>query len=471
MTATESLDGPTYTDDESRCGAHRPRLPGLLALWTPDALAADRVTLDRKIIIGRSTKCAWRIRDRRLSRMHLSVTASVDEARDVAEHSEEATRFVIEDLNSRNGVVVDGQRLTAPEHVGPNSIIRAGGCVFLTTADLAVISPPGEQVWELSGRFHASTLRKALSIAARTGRHLLLEGASGTGKELAARQLHEILRELEGRDPLVTMNAACYGGEDDAVGGIFGVVEGAFTGVAARTGAITAARGGTLFIDEAHALPLRAQRSLLRFVEGGTLSPLGQPHDVRMSEVDVRLLLGTNVDVEAACREGTLADDLVARFHRLALPTLNERRADVPSIFIALLERTLEQPERIVEVITARHIEQLCLHDYSKRNVRELVDLVALLNAHLEEGSSAVDALESALEHCLGVTTHCAGPGERHTSSYEKHRRSIIEVFEREGGNLSRTEAVLRKMGLSCSRRWLAIYLERWGVRRRKRKS
>ena len=123
------------------------------------------------------------------------------------------------------------------------------------------------------------------------------------------------------------------------------------------------AAGGTLFLDEVHNLPLRVQRSLLRFAEDGLLQRAGEPTGRRG---DVRLVLGTNVAVEAAVADGRLAHDLLARLHRVGIPPLRERRADVPAIFLEVLRRTLDPDTfSVVEKhIDAGLAERLCLHDY-----------------------------------------------------------------------------------------------------------
>jgi DNA-binding NtrC family response regulator len=304
----------------------------------------------------------------------------------------------------------------------------------------------------------------------------LIEGESGSGKELAARVVHDVLDELGRHGPLVSLNAACFAGEDDAVATIFGVSDKAFTGVGGRRGALVEAGGGTLFLDEVHNLPPRAQRSLLRFAEDGLVRHLGE--DAKPRSLDVRLVLGTNnLPVERACEEGRLAADLVARLHRVRIPALRERRADVPSIFCHVIRVALG-PERVDEVsghIDASVMERLCLHDYTRGNVRELEDIAAVIRARLEEGELAAAALAGALDAALGPRLRRSlltrADRDSELSLYERHREEITDVYKTTGDNLSLVETVLHGRGIKVNRRWLATYLDRWGLRTARRRS
>jgi DNA-binding NtrC family response regulator len=317
----------------------------------------------------------------------------------------------------------------------------------------------------MAGRFHGPGIAERLGLAARTGRHVLLDGESGTGKELAARALHDLMAEDGRAGPLVALNAACYGGEEDAVAGLFGVVEGAFTGVKARSGALASAEGGTFYLDEVHNLPLRVQRSLLRFVEDGLLSPLGA---TASRKVDVRLVLGTNLGVEDAIDQGQLAADLAARLHRVVVPSLRDRREDVPDILDHVTRRLLppETAEAVLESLDSSMVARLCQHDFRHGNVRELEDLVALAGSRALSGEPAAEALSAAMEELVPRPSSAsarAAPTPR--SRYVRHRAEIVAVYHEVDENLTRLEEVLRARGIRCTRRWLAVYLDKWGVR------
>lgn len=438
--------------------------PGLVLVWKPKGLITDdRVPLEGTVVVGRSSSCGWCIRDQQLSRSHFSLEPT-------------GARFLLRDRGSRNGVFLNGSRLERALEIEAGAVIRAGGCIFVVAADLGQITPPGStQDQRFAGKFTADALLHRLRVAARTGRHVILEGESGTGKELAAELIHRVYGELGRTGDLHAHNAALFAGEDDAIGGLFGVTKGAFTGVTSRTGLLEIAQVGTLFLDEVHALPLRVQQSLLRFAEDGVIMPLGHTSQQDVKQVDVRLVLGTNVDVEKACDEGLLAHDLVARLRRVTIPPLRDRRADIPSIFERLLEDAVGEANRqkVTDALSARVMERLCLHDHRRGNVRELVDVISLLVARLDEGEDHTKALGLALDEVLDdVERGDEGAGDDPAASvYDRHREEIIEIYDEVGGNLSKLQEMLTERGISSSRRWLAIYLERWGVRMiRKRK-
>lgn len=432
--------------------------PGLVLTWKPKGLVTDdRVPLEGAVVVGRSSSCSWCIRDQQLSRSHFSLEPA-------------GARFLLRDRGSRNGLFLNGSRLDRALEIEAGAVIRAGGCLFVVVTDLGEVTPPGSnEDLHFAGKFTADALLHRLRVAARTGRHVLIEGESGTGKELAAEFIHRVYTELDRVGDLRAHNAALFAGEDDAIGGLFGVTRGAFTGVTPRTGQLELAHGGTLFLDEAHALPLRVQQSLLRFAEDGVIIPLGHtgPQDVK--KVDVRLVLGTNVEVEKACDEGLLAHDLIARLRRITIPPLRDRRADIPSIFERLLQNALDATNRqkVSEALSARVVERLCLHDYCRGNVRELVDIISVLVARLEEGEEHAEALRLALDEVLDdvESEGDVGIDDSTASVYDRHREEIIDLYDELGGNLSKVQEMLTVRGISSSRRWLSIYLERWGVR------
>jgi DNA-binding NtrC family response regulator len=436
-----------------------------LAWKSPGLRCDDRAVIGPRLVVGRSSSCGWCVADQRLSRKHFIVEAAAD------------GRFLIGDAGSRNGVFLNGSRLERTRETDPGAVIRAGGCVFVVQRDLGALAPPNTPTPpHMAGRFHTGPLVHRLRVAAQTERHVLIEGESGVGKELAARLLHQVWGEL-GRDgrpeKLLAHNVACFAGEDDAVSTLFGVGSGVFTGVHSRTGALELAHGGTLFLDELHNLPVRVQRSLLRFVEDGLVNPLGKVVEGR--SVDVRLVVGTNQPVDVACDDGVIAPDLVARLHRVVIPPLRERRADIPALFVHIADQTLpeELAARVFSALDAAIMERLCLHDAKRGNVRELQDFIALVKGLLAEGEPVERAIGAAFDEMIrspeaAPSTECDEPPR---SPYEIHREEIIRTYRELDGNVSKLERVLRGRGIDCTRRFLSEYLDRWGVRSVRRRS
>jgi DNA-binding NtrC family response regulator len=455
--ATKPREAPTTTSSptprESGVPATDRRVAGLLSAWAPPGLPADdRSPIDPEIRVGRSSQAGWCIRDDQLSRTHFAVVAV-------------GARLLLRDEGSRNGTFVNGARVESAREVSPGDVIRAGSCVFVVTPDLAGVGPPGERAgFGIAGRFHAVPIVRQLRLAARTGRHILLHGETGTGKELTARALHAILADFGRTGPLAARNAAQFAGDDDAVATLFGVRRGAFTGAEPRVGALETAHGGTLFLDEVHNLPPRVQRSLLRFAEDGLLHRVGEPSP---HVADVRLVLGINLDVASALASGRLAHDLAARLHRVSLPPLRDRRADVPSILLDLLRRRLPAAaDEAMGALDATWVDRICRADYRDGNVRELDGIAAVATATLAEGTTPSRALRAALAQALPSENGGIDPvADPSASAYERHRPLILATYAEVRGNLSRLEDELRSRGLACNRRWLSVYLDRWGAR------
>ena len=310
----------------------------------------------------------------------------------------------------------------------------------------------------------------------RTGRHLWLEGESGVGKELAARAVHRL---VDPKAPFLPHNCAAFASAEEAETTLFGVVRGVFTGVEARTGLVEQAERGVLYLDEVPNLPLRVQRSLLRFAEGGEYVRIG---DSTRRRSTTRLVFGSNRPAAEAIGEGSLARDLLVRAHRVEIPPLGRRRGDIPAIFSAVLEEAMGragiEAEAWRPLLTADHVEAVVLRDFRDLNVRLLQDIAARIAVHLSRsprGSwprelSALLAAQLADSPVVqrSIPAAAAETGRR-PSVYELHRAAITAAYHACCGNLTDVERTLGAGGITVHRKWLADYLERWGIRRRRR--
>jgi two-component system response regulator GlrR len=197
-------------------------------------------------------------------------------------------------------------------------------------------SPPGwrSQIVTRSPRME-SLLRQA-ELASASDASILIESASGTGKELLARAMH--MASPRHGQPFVTVNCSAIP-ESLFESEVFGHVRGAFTGAHQdRKGLFAQAHAGTLFLDEVGDMPLAGQVKLLRSLQQQSVRPVGANTDL---PVDVRVIAATHHDLEADVARGTFREDLYYRLNviRLRLPTLEQRREDIPLLVEHFLKK------------------------------------------------------------------------------------------------------------------------------------
>jgi DNA-binding NtrC family response regulator len=229
------------------------------------------------------------------------------------------------------------------------------------------VMPLPEMVGESAGMLE---LAKMVRLVAPRSTTVLIEGDTGTGKELVAKAVHR----LSGRasKPFQVLNCAAIP-ESLLEAELFGHTRGAFTGaVQSRTGRIEAAHGGTLFLDEIGEMPLALQAKMLRFLESGELQRVG---DNEMLRVDVRVVAASHQPLQQRAKEGTFRLDL---YHRLAVfpvkvPALCERMEDLLPLAEYLLAKLGE--EMPVKRLSPGAAARLTEHDWPG-NVRELAHVL-----------------------------------------------------------------------------------------------
>jgi DNA-binding NtrC family response regulator len=207
---------------------------------------------------------------------------------------------------------------------------------------------------------------RRIRLVAKRKTTVLIQGPTGTGKEVVAHALHRLSPRAD--RPFVALNCAAIP-EALLEAELFGHARGAFTGaVQRRTGRIEAANGGTLFLDEIGEMPLALQSKLLRFLESGELQRVGENEPVR---VDVRIVAATHQPLARRAQDGSFRSDL---FYRLAVfrihtPALAEHAEDMPALVEHFLKKTAgaEAPKRLSDEASAR----LAAHSWPG-NVREL---------------------------------------------------------------------------------------------------
>ncbi len=226
---------------------------------------------------------------------------------------------------------------------------------------------------ELEGRLVGQSavmhrLRADILALADTDADVLIEGATGAGKEMVARALHEEGRRAE--QPFVALN--CGGLPAEIIESeLFGHAQGAFTGASSkRIGKLEHANGGTVFLDEIETMPLELQVKLLRVIEERAVEPLGTNKTIPL---DIRFIAATKVDLEQAGREGTFRPDLFYRLNvvTLLIPPLKDRKEDIPDLFNFLARGARSRYRKDIPELTSALLDRLMAYDWPG-NVREL---------------------------------------------------------------------------------------------------
>ncbi len=220
---------------------------------------------------------------------------------------------------------------------------------------------------------------------------VLITGGNGTGKELVARQMHELSTRHDA--PFVEVNCAAIPSEL-IESELFGHEKGAFTGaISSRKGRFEQAQGGTLFLDEIGDMSLKAQAKVLRALQENRIIRVGGEKEIL---VDVRIVAATNKDLRAEMDQGNFREDL---YHRLAViplhvPSLNERRSDIPLLVEHFLARICEQHGKVMSEVKPEAM-RLLEHANWTGNIRELRNVVERLVILAPKGGVITEELVS----------------------------------------------------------------------------
>jgi len=385
-------------------------------------LAGGIPELNVELILGREEGCAIRLEGGDVSRRHAIV-----ERRSTG-------GLQLRDLGSRNGIRVNGKAVAAAP-LDAGDVVRVGGWVGVVTA-----APAGDFGALAPDLWGGPSLREALAPltrAATSDLPIVLQGETGTGKEVVARTIHA----WSGRSgPMVAVNCAALP-EGLAEAELFGYRRGAFTGAdRASAGFFRSATGGTLLLDEVSDLPLAVQAKLLRVLEEGAVQPLGETRPV---PVDVRIIVAGQQALMDAVREGRFRADLLGRIDGVTvrLPPLRQRREDVFPLFLHLLGKLGTGP---VPAVEGEVVERLCVHDWPF-NVRELVLLVRrLLTLHAQLATLRAEHLPARIGGAepAGAPAPHASPGAR-AASETVELPALLGALRTAGGNVARAAAML----------------------------
>lgn len=427
----EKSDPASTTDArESTAEVAGPREFALI--WLSGALAGTPLALpwgqSDALMLGREADCAVHLANTDVSRRHATLQRNGPES-----------GVYVADQDSRNGTRVNGKKVRrAP--LRENDVLRLGGCVF------AVSETPGDAWSEIApGAFGGAVLQHALAPlrrAAHSDLPIVLEGETGTGKEVVAQAIHHWSGR---RGKLIAVNCAALP-EGLAEAELFGYRRGAFTGAErASPGFFRSAEGGTLLLDEVSDLPLVLQAKLLRALEQRAVQPLGETLPVK---VDVRIVVAGQSSLFEAVKRQQFRADLLARLNgiTLCLPPLRERRGDIALLFRHFLRelRPNDTPE-----LEPDFVERLVLHDFPF-NVREVLQLARRL-AVLQGAESVLGVrhLPREMQRVGGSKSSPEAEANVARSPSALDLTSLLAALQETSGNLTRAAA---RLGVSRQR-------------------
>jgi DNA-binding NtrC family response regulator len=272
---------------------------------------------------------------------------------------------------------------------------------------------------------------KTISLVAPTNATVLIEGETGTGKEMIARMIHN--NSLRAQQPFVPVDCGAIAPtliESE----LFGAVKGAYTGADRdRMGVFEAANNGTVFLDEIGDLELGFQLSLLRFLQEKEIRPLGS---ARGRKVDVRVIAATNRDLQKMVEDGKFREDLWYRLNvvRVLLPPLVDRRGDVPLLAHYFLKKYNERYGQQARLSTSG---LAVLENYSwPGNVRQLQHMMERLAILSPQGK--ID--ETAVREAIELTEPRDNPSDTLADTEAEQIRRVLAAT---GGNKSRAAKIL----------------------------
>ncbi|HUA19930.1 MAG TPA: sigma 54-interacting transcriptional regulator [Bryobacteraceae bacterium] len=304
--------------------------------------------------------------------------------------------------------------------------------VGLGSFKMIAVSPSMKQVLKFARRVAQSEVST-----------ILLEGESGTGKDVLAQFLHYYGRRNEG--PFVALNCAAIP-ETLLESELFGYEKGAFTDARApKAGILEVASKGTIFLDEIGEMPLTLQAKLLRVLEEQSFRRLGGVRDI---QVDVRVVAATNRKLTEAIEEGKFRLDLYYRLNviQVSLPPLRERREDVLPLAEHFVRLYNTKFKRNIQGISHSGAALLLAHDWPG-NVRELRNVIeramVLEEAEWIQGSNLRIESNGNLPAAEAPAARSTSPAPFQVSLEEAEKNLVMQALEKAGGNQTRAAVLL----------------------------
>ncbi|MBA2543274.1 MAG: sigma 54-dependent Fis family transcriptional regulator [Deltaproteobacteria bacterium] len=396
--------------------------------------------------VGKAPENDLVLADETVSRVHFEI------ARD-------AKGYLVRDMKSTNGTFLDGAEVKEA-YLRAGSVIGLGSCELKFTPfeeRIEILPSEKEQLGEMVGKSPA--MREIFGLIERiapTDATVLIEGETGTGKDMIARTLHLLSPRTDA--PFIVVDCGAVAGtliESE----LFGHEKGAFTGaVTARQGAFELASGGTVFLDELGELSLDLQPKLLRVLEQRELRRVGGTKTIK---VDLRVIAATRKDLRSEVEKGKFREDLYFRLNVVPItaPSLRERREDIPLLIDSMLGKLAGGV-----TLTEQTRGALMAHDWPG-NVRELRNVIeralalgadpGMLVAPLGPTDSRSAQLRDGIEFEPNVSFR--DTKEKWNELFE--RRYLSWLIKRAEGNISKAAR-----DADMDRKYLHKLLRKYGI-------
>ena len=365
-----------------------------------------------EVTIGSGPDQNLQLTDQYVSRHHCVIRVSDD-------------GLICEDLDSTNGTLVAGHRVTS-------AVIAPGDTIVVGETVLAV-DLPGDTLCEpLSCRDHfgrvlgrSAVMRRLFALLERVATSdatILIEGETGTGKSALAEAIHDTGHRAGKPFVVVDCGALPHHLLESE---LFGHERGAFTGaVDTRVGLFESASGGTILLDEIGELPIDLQPKLLRAIERRTIRRVGSNREV---PIDVRIIAATHRDLRRAINQKTFRSDLWYRINtvRVALPALRERRDDIPMLVAAFYAELVGDPS----AVPPHDLVWKMMSGTWDGNIREL-------RSAIERSLIGVPSIgdDVAAEAAQGISFKAA----KNLAAADWEKRYLSELLPAHDGNVSR---------------------------------
>jgi len=406
----------------------RLRVPGVVVMFQrePCPLAAHRV--DRALRFGRSEDADVTLVDAGVSRLHVLIEPA-------------SGGVFVTDLGSRNGTFVNHATVVANKTLAPfGAIVRAGNTLMRVMEDVLPFEASAKNPYPpLIGGASLAGVRAGIALAAVSSAPALIQGETGTGKEVIAKAIHD----ASGRGGrYVTVNCAALAPEL-VESELFGHVRGSFSGASgSRPGLFRSAHKGTLLLDEVGELPLPIQAKLLRVVESGEVRGIGEDEPAL---VDVRIVAATNRDLDVMVSSGAFRRDLLHRIAatRIRPPPLRDRLEDLPLLLASFLaeEKMTANVSAVEALLTQpwpgnvrelRNVARACAASARRAGRDEISDedfaTVVPAAASHAEADTLKSRMVAALSACEGNVTRAAQDlGMARSGFYEALKRFGLE--------------------------------------------